>query len=179
MKTTRVFLGMLAIASLGFVSCNDDDDKAVITGDDNLGIAGTYNLIEYNTGTETDFDGNGTPHGNQMQETQCYDGSKIILNADGTMAYVIKEVVVDVTNGNSACSGERTAQGTWVLEGGTGTTAVLTANYSDNGDDYEVTINKTGSELSIYSLISQYPNINSDGDAIYTVGSVERVFNKQ
>lgn len=178
MKTIKVFLGMLAIASLGFVSCNDDD-KDVITGDNNLGIAGTYDLTEFNTGDPTDFNKDGTPHKNQIEESDCYAGSKLTLNADGTMSYVIKEILVDVANNQTTCSNARTVQGTWKLEGGTGTSADIKASYSDGNENVTADIVKTGNKLRIYKVLSRYPDRNDAGNPVYTLGTVEYIFTKQ
>jgi hypothetical protein len=177
MKKIRLIACALAIASFGFTSCDDDDDPVYYPTD--LGIAGTYNLTAVNTGSPTDFNEDGTENENQMLESNCYNGSRIILNADGTFVYDIRQILVDTGSGSSACD-DYTVLGTWVLEGGTGTSAVLTLNYEEeDGDDVEVTVNKTGGQLQIYSLLAQYPDRNADGGAIYAIGELELLFTKQ
>lgn len=176
MKKIKLIACALAVASFGFTSCNDDDDPVNYPTD--LGIAGTYNLTAVNTGNPTDFNEDGTENENQMLESECYAGSRIILNADGTFVYDIRQILVDTGTGGSACD-DFTVLGTYVVEGGTGTSAVLTLNYEEeDGDEQSVTVNKTGNQLQIYSLIAQYPDRNAEGGAIYAIGELELLFNK-
>lgn len=177
MKKIKLFAFALAVASFGFTSCNDDDDD-VVTAPNDYGIAGTYNLSAVNTGNPTDFNQDGTESDNQMDESDCYDGGKITLNADGTFEYVMKTILVNTSTGGSACD-DFTAHGTWTLDSGSGTSAIIDATYeAENGDDVNITLNKTGNQLQLYSLFAAYPDRNGDGGAIYTVGELELLFTK-
>lgn len=179
MKKIRLIACALAVASFGFTSCNDDDDEDAPIVYPDVSIAGTYALVAVNTGSPTDFNEDGTENGNQMLESTCYNGSKIVLAPDGTLAYHIKKIVVDEVAGTSACSDEYVGLGTWVLDGGSGTTAVIDATYeAENGDTIDITLNKTGSQLQLYSILTQYPDKNGDGDAYYNVGDLELLFKK-
>lgn len=176
MKKIKLIAIALTVASFGFTSCNDDDDDVVTSPD--YGIAGTYNLTAVNTGNPTDFNDDGTENANQMLESDCYDGGKITLNADGSFEYVIKSILVNTETGGSACD-DFTAHGTWTLDSGSGTSAIIDATYeAENGSDVNITLNKTGNQLELYSLIATYPDRNDSGGAIYTVGELQLLFNK-
>jgi len=172
MKKINFILGALVFAGLGVTSCSNDDDAT-----NEVTIAGTYKLKEVNTATDTDFDKNGTAHKNQMEESSCYNDSKIVLNSDNTFTYDIKNILVNTVDGTDACS-ESTVSGTWAATG-TGSDAVITATYEDaNGDDVALRLTKDGTELTNLVTLSRYPNRNTSGGAIYTVGSVELVFRR-
>ena len=172
MKKINFILGALVFAGLGVTSCSNDDDST-----DSGRIEGTYKLTEVNTGTDTDFDKNGVAHRNQMEETICYNDGQIKFNSDNTFSYDMKGVVVNVANGDSACS-ESTVSGTWSATG-TGNDIIISATYeNENGDDIAFRLTKDGNELKNSIPLSTYPDRNASGGAIYTVGSVELVFKK-
>ena len=56
-----------------FASCSNDDDG----GDVFESV--TYKLIEVNTDTPVDVDGDGTANKNEMLETDCYENSRVVL----------------------------------------------------------------------------------------------------
>lgn len=172
MKKINLILGTLVFAGLAMTSCSNDDDN-----NSSVSIAGTYKLTEVNTGSDTDFNKDGTAHENQMEESTCYNGSKIVLNSDNTFTYDIKTILVNTADGTDACS-DTTVSGTWSATG-SGTNAVITATYENsNGADVEVNFVKTGSELYVETVVGRYPDRNTAGGAIYTVGSLELVFKK-
>ncbi len=174
MKKIKVLLCALAIAGFGFTSCEDDDDT------NQNRIAGTYNLVEVNTQAATDFDEDGTEHINQKEESNCYDGAKIILRSDQTFTFHNNYILVDETNGNATCA-ESTFEGTYTVESGSGSNAVITATYENNNEeDVVLMLTKVGNEISYTQagLFSQYPDRDDSGGAIYTNGSVEWVFRK-
>ncbi|HEX8268424.1 MAG TPA: hypothetical protein VF581_00915 [Flavobacterium sp.] len=178
MKKIKVLLFTLAIAGIGFTSCSDDDNN---NGNDNENaIEGTYTLREVNTAAATDFDEDNTSHVNQMEESNCYQGSEIELNADQTFRFQSNIILVDETSGSSACA-NRTFNGIWEVTSGSGNSATITATYEgNNGQDVVLTLQKEGNELSYSTtgLFSQYPDRNDAGGAVYTTGSVEYVFRK-
>lgn len=172
MKKINLVLCSIAFAGLGLTSCSNDDDSS-----NDVGIAGTYELKEFNTQNATDFNQDGTSNINQMEETNCYNNSKIVFNSDNTFTYSIKSILVNTTNGTSACAEEQVS-GTWSATG-TGTNAVITATYENsNANDVQLTLTKEGNELTNSVVLGQYPNRNEAGGAILSVGSVEMVFRK-
>ena len=173
MKKLNVLLCTIALAGLTATSCSSDDDNGT-----NVGIAGTYVLEEVNTAQATDLNGDGSFSTNQMNEINCYDGSRIILNADNSFVYDRNRVLVDAQEGTYACA-ENTFTGTWMLQGGSGTSATIIANYQDgNGQSREITLNKDGDEITVIQVFGEYPNVNSEGGYFYQNGQVEYVFVK-
>lgn len=176
MKRLNLLLCTIAIAGLSFTSCSSDDNNDGINND--VQIAGTYNLVEVRTAQATDFNEDGTSHVNQMEETDCYDGSKMVFNADNTFSFVKRYVLVDTQQGTSACT-ETQVAGTWSLYAGTGTTAILRATYQNaNGNDVTIQVNKEGNKITHYEMFGQYPDRNSEGGAIYRNGEVTWIFQK-
>jgi len=175
MKKINFILGAIVFAGLGLTSCSNDDDNN--TG--KVGIAGTYKLSEVNTGTTgTDFNEDDVVNKNQMKESDCYNNSKIALNADNTFTYDIKTILVNTVDGTSACSAVSVG-GTWSATG-SGDNAVITAVYeNENKQDVTVTFTKAGNVLKNTKTLAQYPDRNANGGAIYSVGTVELVFDKQ
>lgn len=174
MKKMNYLLGALVVAGALFTSCSDDDNTETVT------IEGTYNLKEVNTEEATDFDGDGTAHVNQMDESGCYDNGKITLNSDNTFTYVVTGILVDVSSGSSGCATDFQASGTWEASG-TGNNATISAAYEDQtGTDRVITLQKQGNKLTYANdnILSQYPDRNDSGDAVYTSGSVTYVFEK-
>lgn len=171
-------LGAIILAGLTLMSCSSDDNNDNNNSNE-VEIAGVYNLMEFNTAQPTDFNRDGTSNRNQVSESECYSGSKITLNADGSFKYQENRILVDASNGTSACSTPTEYLGTWVNNGGTGTTAMIVATYSDENDTTRrLNLTKEGNELTDYRLVAQYPNRNDAGGAIYSTGEVEIVYKK-
>ena len=174
MKKIKVLLCAAVVSALVFTGCSNDDDAPT----NDLQIAGTYRLTEVNTDEPTDFNQDGTESANQMLESNCYNDSDITFNADGTFTYDVKDILVNETAGSFACD-DYTVSGTWVLQGGVGSMALIDATFENpNGENVTLRFNKDGNELTQYSLISQYPDRDASGGAIYRIGSVELIFEK-
>lgn len=177
MKKFRILACALLATGFGLTSCSSDDD----TGDVNseVQIEGTYNLTAVNTAEPTDFNDDGTSNEDQMEESDCYDGSKLILNSDNTFTYQKNGIVVDVTEGTSGCT-DATYNGTWEILNGSGSDVIIRATYQDNNDD-DVTLNlvKTGNEIRYTNEFGSYPDRDGDtGGAILTFGAVEYLYVK-
>ena len=176
MKRINLLVGTMAIAAFGFVSCSDDDDSG-----STVKISGTYDLEEVNTQAATDFNNDGTKHINQMDESSCYDAGKIILNDDGTLKYTITKILVDESDGSAGCATSFDATGLWQAQSTNGNNTTILVSYTDqSGDDQALTLTKKGDELTFTdnNLLSEYPDRDSNGKAIYTSGSTTYVFEK-
>jgi len=174
MKKMKFLFGMLAMGGLLLTSCNSDDDSNTVN--DSNGIAGSYELEEFRTPTDTDINKDGTPHPNQMDETNCYNDSKLTFNADNTFSYNYRAVTV--TAGIANCS-SADFNGTWEITGTSGNTINIRATYRDATNE-TVTMNlvKSGNRLSQTTLLTQYPDVNGAGVLVYSVGTVTLVFEK-
>lgn len=177
MKKLSLIFCSIAVAGLTMTSCSNDDNND--NSSDDVTIAGTYHLTEVNTEAATDFDQDGMPHTNQMQESSCYDDGKITLNSDNTFSYVLTGILINEQAGTAGCMDPVTVSGTWEIYSGTGTTAIIDATYEDeNGNNVTLTLNKEENKITIYSIFTPYPDRNNEGGAYYANGSVEYVFMK-
>lgn len=177
MKKINLWACSLALVMFGFTACSDDDSED--NNNNDVGIAGTYDLVEVNTEEATDFDEDETSHVNQMDESPCYDDSWIKFNSDNTFTADMNSIIVNEDNGTSACA-ESSVSGTWEIYAEAGSTIVITATYDDeNGDEVVTQFTKEGSKLTRYDLFSEYPDRNVDGGAIYTNGDVEYIYEKR
>lgn len=174
MKKFRILACALVVTGFGLTSCSNDDDNDSVN--DEVQIEGTYNLTEVNTPVPTDFDENGTSHDNQVEETDCYDDSKIIFNADGTFTYHKHYVLVNGTDGTSACA-EGSFTGSWERLSGSGSDALIQAIYeTDNGNDVTLNLVKEGNTITFNDVFGSYPTRNEEGGAVNAIGNVEYVF---
>ncbi len=179
MKKIKLIVCALAVASFGFVSCNDDDDDNQVVVPNPVGIAGTYNLVAANTANPTDFNQDGTENTNQVMESDCYAGNKMVFNADGSFAWQMNNILVESGSGNSACD-QYLALGTWTLSSGSGVNAVIDVTYqAENGDEIDITLNKTGNQLELVYVFGPYPDKNDDGGAFNAIGEFDLLFAKQ
>lgn len=175
MKKFQILACTIALAALSVTSCSNDDDNAV---NEEAQIAGTYNLVEVRTAEPTDFNVDGTFNANQMNESDCYDDSKLILNADNTFTYHKNRIIVNTADGTAGCT-EGTFTGMWEILDGSGSDAVIQAVYEDNnGDETTLNLVKTGLQLSQADLFGSYPDRNDTGGAITTFGEVEYIYRK-
>ena len=173
MKKMKFVFGLLAIAAFGLTSCNNDDENNNV--DNSNGIAGTYELKEFRTPTETDINRDNTPHANQADETDCYDNSKLKFNADNTFSYDYRSVTV--SEGIATCA-SATYNGTWEVTSSNGDNVNIAATYKNSSDEtVNVTFVKTGNRLVQTSLLARYPDVRNNV-LVYSVGTVVLVFEK-
>jgi hypothetical protein len=176
MKKINLFVCALAVAGLGFTSCSDDDNEGT---NDNVKIEGTYNLKEVNTAAETDFDEDNDSHINQMEESDCYDGGRIILNSDNTFEYKMTGILV--SGGEAGCAETRTVSGVYTAQSASDpANALITLTYDDNGTTVTRQFTKVGKELSWSdnTILSTYPDRNDEGAAVLVPGGTEYVYAK-
>lgn len=176
MKKINLFVCGLAIAGLGFTSCSDDDNEGT---NDDVKIEGTYKLDKVNTAAETDFDQDNDSHIDQMEESDCYDGGRIILNSDNTFEYKITGILV--SEGEAGCAEAQTVSGVYTSEPASDPkNALITLTYNNNGQTVTRQFTKMGKKLSWSdaTILSTYPDRNDDGAAIMVPGATEYVYEK-
>ncbi|MFD2603703.1 MULTISPECIES: hypothetical protein [Flavobacterium] len=176
MKKINLFVSMLAVAGLGFTSCSDDDNNST---SENVKIEGTYNLKEVNTAAETDFDQDNDSHINQMEESDCYNNGRIVLNSDNTFEYKITGILV--SGGEAGCAETKTVTGVYTSQPAADpNNALITLTYDDNGQTATRQFTKIGTELSWSdnTILSTYPDRNDEGAAVLVPGATEYVYKK-
>lgn len=177
MKKINLLVCSLAVAGMGFVSCSDDDNKV---NDDSTRIEGTYYLDEVNTAAATDFDEDNDEHRDQMEESDCYDGGKIVLNADKSFEYTVTGIVIN--GGEAGCAQSYVVNGVYDAEplASNPSNALITLTYERNGDTVVREFTKIGNQLTWEddSILSQYPDRDAEGNAVLVPGSVEYVYER-
>lgn len=176
MKKINLLLCSLAVAGLGFTSCSDDDDNTV---NDDTKIEGTYHLDEVNTASTTDFDMDGDSHMDQMEESTCYNGGKVVLDSDGSFEYVITGILV--ADGDAGCAEVQTKTGVYtVAPASNPSNALITLTYTEDGQTVTRQFTKIGDELSWSddTILSVYPDRDEDGTAIEVSGGREYVYER-
>lgn len=125
------------------------------------------------TAVATDLDGDGVPRFDQMRETGCYDGSRILFRPDGTFRYKITTVLVDYGSGVWAC-GDHQVTGTWEIRGNG-----IRMTYEDE-DENDIVLDAAveGGFLFLRIPESTYPERDQDGIWRATTGAVEYIFKK-
>jgi hypothetical protein len=86
----KIILMALAISSLLSCSNSDDDNSSVA-------IDGTWKLTAFSTQDPCDFNNDGVATTNFMNETGCYNNSKIVFTGSNTATAAIQEVLIDMT----------------------------------------------------------------------------------
>lgn len=144
------------------LSCTDDDNKK--------DISGIYKLTAVNAPRATDFNKDGTPSINLMDESNCYQSSFIELRQDGTFNSKYNYVFFFSSSG---CYTEE-IKGIWNQKGNTIT---LTNPLAPDETTGAVQYNLEGNILSL-TQASSYPGYDIDGEPVFIEGMVEKVYEK-
>ncbi len=162
---------MMAMAGCFVVGCDDteNEDKT------NYDVVGTYNLSAFNAPTAQDFDGNGTRSANLLEESSCYNNSRMTVNSSNT--YTLVDNYVDVTGDTSSCATKITS-GSWSRSGNTFTT--MSGNGSNmviNNYTFTPAGNSNSATMSRNVSNAYYPSINtSSGKPQSSSGDVNMVY---
>ena len=176
MKKINLLFCTLAVAGLGFTSCSDDDNEST---NDDVKIEGTYHLDEVNTPQATNFDQDGDSNIDQTEESDCYDGGKIVLNSDNTFEYVVTGILVQ--DGTTGCRDAETKTGVYTVEPASDPkNALITLTYTENNQTVTRQFTKIGDELSWRSsaILGVYADRDANGNPIEVPGAVEYVYEK-
>ncbi|WP_177734680.1 MULTISPECIES: lipocalin family protein [Flavobacterium] len=149
------------------------------TGGGNTGggnITGTYLMTAFNTSVPTDLNGDGTPSTNQMNETNCFNNSLLVLNANNTFTASSNgiDIVSDGVTETMECFTDPNLTGTWTL---TGTTLSLT--YTDEGETYTDNYTVSGSTITASVEEGQVVGTANDGSPVYLTATISIVYTKQ
>ena len=176
MKKFRILACTLLVTGFGLTSCSSDDDNGDVNND--VEIAGTYNLTSVITAEPTDFNDDGSSNENQMEESDCYNNSRIVLNSDNSFEYQKNTIIVNEDDGTSGWT-EGSFGGTWELLSSSGSDAIIRATYeNNNGNDVTINLVKEGNIITFTDAFASYPDRDDNGGAVYVIGTVEYVFVK-
>ena len=132
-------------------------------------------MTAFNSSVPTDLNGDGTASTNQMNETNCFAGNYIILNANNTFTANAKGVEISVTGSASvlACYEDPLMNGTWSLSGNQ-----LTLTYTDSGIVYDDVFTVVGNTLKISTQQGEVVGTTSTGEPVYLTANLELVYTK-
>lgn len=145
MKRIKLLATLTLFSAVLFTSCGDTEpvDEAVLTGNANDDITGTYRLTAFNTDVQTDLNRDGNKSTNQMTETTCFNNSLITLNEDGTFTADSKGVDISQTE-TLTCFTDTPVSGTWTYVGST-----LSLTYTEDGLNYTDTFSVSGNQSQL------------------------------
>lgn len=121
MKIIKSFVTYISILfiTLLIISCENEPLDPAIDVSGNSAVVGTYFMTAFNSSTPTDLNQDGTSSTNQLNETNCFDGSYIVMNSDNTFVANSKGIDIDVqgTTSTIACYEDEEVSGTWSVTG--------------------------------------------------------------
>jgi hypothetical protein len=166
MKTINTLI--LIATGLLFINCSSDDDDNNVNNP-HAEFVGEYNLTYLGAPQAVDYNQDGTPSENLMEETVCYNDSEIILNED--MTYTMNKSYVFFIS-ETGCNNEETF-GTWDVNGNILTLTDLTMELPAHRD-YSIVDNT----LLRTDEGAQYPSRDESGNPIYAEGDLQYTFTK-
>ena len=178
----KTLLTLTAIAGL-LVACNKDDDDtpAPVTP---AVTSTTYKFTALNSSVQTDLNGDGTPHTNQLEETHCFDNMLIVLRSDHTFTANSKGVDIDSETNPAtlACFTDPDYTGTWsqsdneIMLHYVDTTATPNETYDDF---YEVSADGNTLSATVTAMDGGQVVGTSGGVPTYLDSDLEFVYTKQ
>ncbi|MQP53194.1 MULTISPECIES: lipocalin family protein [unclassified Flavobacterium] len=176
MKSIKSILSLLVL-SIAFVtiSCDNEPIDPAIDISSSSSITGTYYMTAFNSSIPTDLNGDGSASTNQMNETNCFNGSFITLNSNNTFVADSKGIDIN-TNGTTStieCFDEGNFTGTWALSGNQ-----LSITYIDGGVEYTDFATLAGNTIVSTVQNGEVVGTTSGGEPIYLTSNLQIVFTK-
>ena len=179
MKTIKSILTLLVL-TLAFTttSCDNEPVDPVLSDGGSGGgssVVGTYYMTAFNSSVPTDLNGDGVASVNQMNETNCFNGSFITLNSDNTFVADSKglDINIDGTTSTIECFHDGNFTGTWVLVGNQ-----LYITYTEDGDEYTDVATLSGNTIVSTVENGEVVGTTSTGEPIYLTSNLQIVFTK-
>lgn len=166
----KIKIALLAVAGCFALACDDDRDT------DNRDITGTYDLTAFNTPAPVDYDGDGTSSANMLDESDCYDDSRITINRDGT--YILEDNFIGIHGTTSFCD-SRITKGTWSRSGNMLTTTsdlagdIVVRNYT-----FTTGMGMSANTMTMDMSNADIPGRNVSGNPQSSLGPVSVVYTK-
>lgn len=178
MKTIRSILTLLVLTlSFTIISCDNEPIDPVLSGGGSggSGVVGTYFMTAFNSSIPTDLNGDGIASVNQMNETNCFNGSFITLNSDNTFVADSKglDINIDGTTSTIECFDDGNFTGTWALVGNQ-----LYITYTEDGDEYTDVATLSGNTIVSTVENGEVVGTTSTGEPVYLTSNLQIVFTK-
>ena len=91
-----------AAAAAMLLSCNSDDNN----DSTNVSVEGTWELTKFELTEEVDLDNDGTASANLMDQTECFNNSTLVFDADNTADFNIESLDVEIQPVEGGTEGE-------------------------------------------------------------------------
>lgn len=91
-----------AVAAAMLLSCNSDDNN----DNNNVSVEGTWKLTRFELTEEVDLDNDGTASADLMSQTECFNNSTLVFDADATADFNIEGFEVDIQPVEGGAEGE-------------------------------------------------------------------------
>lgn len=168
------FLFLIAITVL-LNSCSNEPIDPAIDISSSSSVAGTYYMTAFNSSIPTDLNGDGSASTNQMNETNCFNGSFITLNSNNT--FIANSKGLDINNNGATsiieCFDEGNFTGTWALSGNQ-----LSITYIEGGLEYTDVATLSGNTIVSTVQNGEVVGTTSGGQPIYLTSNLQIVFTK-
>lgn len=166
---------LIVLLSFLTISCENEPVDPLLSLEASSGITGTYLMTAFNSSIPTDLNGDGLASTNQMNETVCFNGSFITINANNTFIADGKgmDINIEGTVPTIECIDDGNFSGTWILIGNQ-----LTLSYIDEGEPVALTFTKTGNTLKYMLPNGEVVGTTSTGEPIYLTSNLELVYTK-
>ena len=189
-QITRISKALFIIFAFVAVSCGDNEpiDPALLDDQNNGGgnngggqtsLVGTYKMTAFNTSVPTDLNGDGVASTNQMNETNCFDNSFLVLNVNNTFTANAKGVDVefDFVNGEMvttlSCYTEPNTIGTWSIVNNR-----LRLSYTEDGETFSDDFEIQGNTLKFRVEEGEVVGVGSNGEPVFLTASIEIIYTK-
>lgn len=174
MKPIKRIFSLIAISFI-LNSCSNEPIDPAIDISSSSSVTGTYYMTAFNSSIPTDLNGDGTASTNQMNETNCYNGSFITLNSNNTFTANSKGIDINDNGATSiiVCFDEGNFTGTWALSGNQ-----LSITYLDGGIEYTDVATLSGNTITSTVQNSEVVGTTSGGQPIYLTSNLQIIFTK-
>lgn len=165
MKTLQTLF--LAAAAISFAACSDDDNDN--NGNNTPDLQGVYELTSLKVAESVDFNMDGIASDNLVDESICYDGGHITLNADNTFTAQFKSVLILE---QAECI-EEAGAGTWSVSGNS---VILLNSMVD--PPVSITYEYNNGMLIQNHTVYVYPDRDEQDNPVYSEGPATLTYTK-
>ncbi len=176
MKSIKSIVKFLVLSiALVTASCDNEPIDPAIDISASSSVTGTYYMTAFNSSIPTDLNEDGSASTNQMNETNCFNGSFITLNSNNTFVANSKGIDINTTGATSIieCFDEGNFTGTWALSGNQ-----LSITYLDGGVEYTDVATLSGNTIVSTVQNGEVVGNTSGGEPIYLTSNLQIIFTK-
>ena len=173
-KSFPAYLSVFLITLLT-ISCEDEPLDPAIDVSGNSAVVGTYFMTAFNSSIPTDLNQDGTSSTNQLNETNCFDGSYIIMSSDNTFIANSKGIDIDEqgTTSTIACFEDEEVSGTWSLNGNQ-----LSLTFIEQNTSYTEVFVFENNTIRLVIEDGELVGTASNGTPVFLTANLEIIYTK-